>query len=90
MSCVILSPFACHSEAEPKNLKGCRGQALRQAQDRLRRRISERSKILHRACPETLRGVYPEQDQILRGVYTERSECAQDGNNVQKVLVKLS
>jgi hypothetical protein len=25
MSCVILSPFACHSEAEPKNLKDCSG-----------------------------------------------------------------
>ena len=62
MSCVIPSPFACHSEAEPKNLKDCSGQALRQAQDRLRRRISERSKILHGACPETLRGVYPERD----------------------------
>src|SRR3989304_1910449 len=48
------------------------------AQGRLRRRISERPKILHGACRETLRGVYTEQDQILRGVYTERSECAQD------------
>jgi len=24
---VILRPFACHSEAEPKNLKDCSGQA---------------------------------------------------------------
>ena len=82
MSCVILSPFACHSEAEPKNLKGCSGQAPA--------KNPWTSEIIHGACPETLRGVYPEQDQILRGVYTERSECAQDGNNVQKVLVKLS
>ena len=25
MSCGILSPLACHSEAEPKNLKDCSG-----------------------------------------------------------------
>src|SRR3972149_7953612 len=48
------------------------------AQGRLRRRISERSKILHGACPETLHGVYPEQDQILRFAQDDRVRRIRD------------
>src|SRR3989304_1756419 len=81
----------CHSEAEPKNLKDCSGQAPA--------KNVWTSEILHGACPETLRGacpeilhgLYPEHDQNLRGVYTERSECAQDdaGRGIQNDMRRV-
>src|SRR3990170_7145659 len=54
MSCVILAPSRVILRRSRRISKA--------AQGRLRRRISERSKILHGACPETLRRVYPERD----------------------------
>jgi hypothetical protein len=76
MSCVILCPFACHSEAESKNLKDCSG--------RDPAKNVWTSEILHGACPETLRGVYPEQDQILRFAQDDRGRRAQsDSRRIQ-------
>ena len=70
MSRVILSPFACHSEAEPKNLKGCSGQAPA--------KNVWTSEILHGARPETLRFAQSDsrriQDNKSRSCHSERRE----------------
>jgi len=51
---VILRPFACHSEAKPKNLRGCSGQA------------PPKNLVVMVARSEILRGVYTERSECAQ------------------------